>query len=178
MVKRRFKTDKQLTVCMKRLDDGAYSLVRKYTKLFKACGFPKTGSLCGNVRVSFVDGIAKLTDYSNTKYTFNNNGAVASYEQISSPLALYRAISVFKTGVNAKRQDFYKTNWEVVLKHKKTGQYLMLGEWKGGFQIFTSGHKVDALPIEFIKDVEAFLTWFVSKEVPIGYDGVVAGSVA
>lgn len=159
---------------MERLSETDYKTKEGFKKIFtQIAKVPKDVMLCGNVRVCFVDDAAKLGGASREL-----PGSVSSYEQISSPLALYRAISVFECGVSSKEQDFYKTNWHVLLQHKPSGKYLMLGEWKGGFQIFTDGISVDKLPKKFIKDVEAFLTWFVSNKVPIGYDGVVAGSVA
>ena len=173
---RKFKTDSKLSICMKRLEQKHEQTKNAFKEIFKAVEFPETvTNMCGNVRVAFTEtGNAKL----HSNYATEEDKLINSCEQISSPLALHRAVSIFETGTVATRQDFYKTNWEVCLLHKPTGKYLMLGEWKGGFQIFTEAYAAKELPKKFVKDAEAFLTWFVSNKVPIGYDGVVAGSVA
>lgn len=169
--KRGFKADSELSICMERLTDADSAVAESFCSIFKP--IKNVHNTCGNVRVKFSkSGKAKLDS------KFTDDESISSYEQISSPLALYRAISVFKTDTKAKEQDFYKMNWSVTLLHVQSGKILILGEWKGGFQIFTEAHDVKELPKQYIKDVEAFLTWFVSNKVPIGYDGVVAGSVA
>ncbi len=166
----KYITDSKIEVVQERLGQAAYSNREKFKKLFRVT--TKEVDLCGNVRVSFSKtGKAKLTGIASNK-------GISSWDQISSALALYRAVSMFECSSNPEQQDFYKTNWSVALEHVSTGQVLMLGEWKGGFQIFTQGHEPKDLPKEFINDVEAFLTFFVSNSMPIGYDGVIAGSVA
>lgn len=171
--KRVYKTDSQIEFFMERLGNKSETLKSKFRTIFSAVEHPAMLNTCGNVRVSFTRaGKAKLSAAS------SSDGTVASYVQISSALALYRAVSVFETGLSPARHDFYKMNWSICLLHKPSGEYLVLGEWKGGFQIFTQASAVKQLPKSFVKDVEAFLTWFVSNKVSIGYDGVVAGSVA
>lgn len=125
---------------------------------------------CGNVRVSFDNGNAILSN-DGTQYT-------PAYYQISSALALYRTISLFECGLNADDVDFYKMNWRVTLKHKMTGNVLCLGEWKGAFQIFTEFYEVDQLDKKFKLDAEELLTLLVSPTLTINYDGTIAGTMA
>ena len=131
------------------------------------------GALCGNIRIEFENNVAALKDFST-----RTNTATPAYFQISSALALYRTISLFECGLNPERVDFYKMNWEVILRHQTTGILLALGEWKGGFQIFTPYTKVSEINNDYKKDAEELLTLLVSPKLTIGYDGTVAGKVA
>jgi hypothetical protein len=127
---------------------------------------------CGNVRVVFNDNKAILS------YGINAMEFIQSYDQISSHLALYRTISLFQCGLNAAHSDFYKMNWYVQLEHSASGQVLGLGEWKGAFQIFTPYQNATQIPEVYKTDCEALLTYLVSQNMTINYDGTVAGSVA
>lgn len=127
--------------------------------------------LCGNLRVTFDNNVATLTD----KY---NHADIASYKQISSALALYRTISLFECGLNSENMDFYKMNWQVILTHKETYVTLGLGEWKGAFQIFTPYHDMKNINEKYKLDVEKLLTLLASPTMTIGYDGTIAGTVA
>lgn len=147
----------------------------KVRKKFKAV--TKSDGGCGNVRVGFKDSKAKILQ-SDEKLDSEKLGYISDYMQISSALALYRAISLFQCSIKSKQVDHCKMNWIVHLKHVETGLIISLGEWKGGFQIFTPAHTSKELPKSFIKDVEEMLTLLVSDKLTIGYDGVVAGSVA
>lgn len=173
MIKRKYITDSQIDVCMERLDDNKLQLAQDIIERFEVEN-EADPTLCGNVRVTYLESEAVLTDF----LCEEKEGQTTSYEQISSALALYRTISLFQCGLSAGRADFYKLNWMVVLKHKETGKYLGLGEWKGGFQIFTEGQNLSKLSKTFIHDAEELLTLLASPDCPIGYDGVVAGSVA
>lgn len=172
MTKEHYKTQPQYTI--DRVDDKEYKKNSEAKKPFEVFTGEDSG-LCGNVKVYFKRNKATLT----SDYDFwKNNDYMSSYKQISSALALYRSISLFKCGLNASECDFYKVNWFIKLKHKETGLILGLGEWKGGFQIFTPAYSLKELPKAYIKDVERLLTQLVSPKMPIGYDGTVAGSVA
>lgn len=172
-----YLTDTALSSFRGRLDDKAYAKAAKITSKFKVKHKRDAShaSLCGNIQVLYSgEGVARLSGLRSVP----KNPIYAS-EQISSALALYRSISLFKCGLDAaSNQDFYKTNWSLSLEHKKTGLIFMLGEWKGGFQIFTPAHDIEELPEDYIKDAEALLTLLASNECPIGYDGVLAGTVA
>lgn len=112
-----------------------------------------------------------------TNDLLSENEFIQSWKYIPSALALYRAISLFECGTdNPKNVDFYKMNWSITLKHKKTGEYLVLGEWKGGFQIFSPYEKPTNKAWE--KSAIALLEVIGYKKMPIGYDGTVSGSVA
>lgn len=128
--------------------------------------------LCGNVAVVFDDdNIALLTDK-------HDKTRKRSYRQISSALALYRTISLFECGLNSNNMDFYKMNWQVLLKHRETNVVIGLGEWKGGFQIFTPYIKEIDLNPKYKADAEELLTLLVSPDMTIGYGGTIAGTVA
>jgi hypothetical protein len=171
----KYVTDSKLKVVMERVDRDTDT--RVHLENFEVVT-EREGSTCGNVRVVFdKKGNAKLSDIDSYRED-EAKGYIDSYRQISSALALYRTISYFQCGLSADDCDFYKLNWLVKLRHKKTGKLLHLGEWKGGFQIFTEAGSLKDLPKQFIKDTESFLTHLASKDFTIGYDGTVAGSVA
>lgn len=132
-------------------------------------------STCGNIMVYFKNNKAALAGMFDTSYE-----STWSYAQISSALALYRTISLFECGLDARQVDFYKMNWFIQLEHKETKQILALGEWKGGFQIFTTFDRIEQLAAfpTFKADAEELLTLLVSPTMTIGYDGTVAGTVA
>lgn len=181
----KYVTDSKLEVVMDRLKTKHYELTESITSKFEVVNQRGDISLCGKVRVAFdiKTSKAKLHDSLDNKvvcYDFEKKPQThhSGCKQISSALALYRTIALFKCGLNADNCDFYKLNWEVFLKHKKTGKILGLGEWKGGFQIFTEAYSTKELPKEFIKDAEALLTLLASVECPIGYDGTIAGTIA
>lgn len=125
--------------------------------------------MCGNIRVTFDNFKASLD---------NDELSTSSYMQISSALALYRTISLFECGLSTSSVDFYKMNWQINLQHNETGKTLGLGEWKGGFQIFTPYTTIKDVPAQYKKDTEELLSLLVSPTLTIGYDGTVAGTVA
>lgn len=171
---REYKTDSQISLCMDRVGEDEYNEVRAVRALFQVVKRGGEENICGNVDASFTPtGKARLSDF-----TAREKGRVASYEQISSALALYRTISLFECGLSASRCDFYKLNWEVIVKHKETGLELALGEWKGGFSIRTVARSAKELPAAYVRDVERLLTLLASPTMPIGYDGTIAGSIA
>lgn len=167
-----YVTDSKLSLEMDRVNDSATK--SKVKDKWTVAGLPE--SYCGNVDVYFKDGKAKLSNA--TSSLSDNKDYKWAHEQISSALALYRSISLFETGIQSSECDHYKINWLVALQHKESGQYLILGEWKGGFDIFTQSRGVKELDKTFIKDAEQLLTYLVSESMTIGYDGTVAGSVA
>lgn len=134
--------------------------------------------MCGNVGVIFSENKALITK---DKYAlvYEKKTHVSSWQQISSALALYRIISLLHCSIDySSRNDFYKCNWSVTLVHKKSGQHLMLGEWKGGFQIFTEHRDSEDLTATFKKDIEELLTMLANPRMTIDYDGTIAGQVA
>lgn len=162
-------TDSKLT----ELDDRTHNLdeekewIRKTFLTGKVCK-----KYCGNVQVGFnKKGRARLCED-------RNEHEIASYAQISSALALYRAVSLFHLESLDQGADYYKVNWSITLEHAPTGTFLILGEWKGAFGIFTPATRIEQLPKEFITDVERFLTAFVSVDLTIDYDGTRSGGVA
>jgi len=96
---------------------------------------------------------------------------------ISSPLLLYRLISIFFAPPETPGNP-YKTIWWYSIKHKKTGKALGFGEWKGasGFWLTESGHKQLKQP--FKSDLEELLLFLVSDQIPHPYDGCTSGQVA
>lgn len=168
----KYVTDSKVQVVTKRLESKHYEAAQAVIDKFEVV-VKRDIDLCGNVRVEFTNSKAKLVDMGTLK-----DSKTPDYKQISSALALYRTVALFKCGLNAEDVDFYKMNWSIRLKCKDTGKCLGLGEWKGGFQIFTEAGALKQLPKQFVKNAEALLTLLASNKCPIGYDGVVAGSVA
>lgn len=168
----KYKTNEAISELHDRLEDKDYKKAKAIIGKFTVSNDDSPG-LCGNIRVSFSkkNNKAKLSEQG----AFGKEDQIPDYQQISSALALYRLIALYKCDVLAKRCDFYKMNWMIILRHPETNQYLGLGEWKGGFQIFTTGAALDK---KFVKDTEALLTLLASTKCPIGYDGVIAGNVA
>jgi hypothetical protein len=98
---------------------------------------------------------------------------------ISSSLALYRLMCLFKyPPVMPPPQEIYKTLWQYPLKHRATGNYLTLLEYKAGFTINTYFHDAKDVPEEFAKDMLDLLDFLISDQVAHPYDGVLAGTVA
>ncbi len=173
----KYITDSKLNTIQDRLTPTHYSKANKIKSKFER--YTKETRCCGNVRVYFTTKTwkAKLSESGGSLHKDPNYSS--DYEQISSAMLLYRSISLFETSPDShKEQDFYKTNWSLTLRHRTSKQILQLGEWKGGFQIFTEKYNVKALNKTFIKDAEDLLSLLVSLKCPIGYDGVVAGTVA
>lgn len=162
-------------VCQKRVPDSAQinKTIATIRKEWTHC--PSVSNYCcGNVRAR-VDAKGKVT----LDAEYGDEGVAEIYEYLSSPLALYRSLSTLECGTDfADRQDFYKMNWSITLRHNKTGQFLVLGEWKGGFQIFTSSHSPSKLPKAFKVSTIRLLQALINPTLPINYDGTVAGSIA
>lgn len=155
-----------------------------------------------NARIGYShDGVAQIvSDMDLYKYT-------PTYLQISSALALYRTISLFECGIRTSSCDYYKVNWQVVLKHKKENKeqennseeknsaeqendeeneetyeeeqnnYLILSEWKGAFTAHLTG-SLEYMDEEYKKDAVRLMTLLAFPKMSIGYDGTVAGEVA
>ena len=96
---------------------------------------------------------------------------------ISSPLLLYRLISIFH-GNTTVVKDPYKTIWWYNIKHKETGRILVFGEWKGaaGFWLPESSHAELKQP--FKSDLEELLLFLISDQIPHPYDGCTSGQIA
>ena len=177
---RNYVTDSKISAFMKRIsnemDDRLKNNIRNNWEVITS-NYPE--EYCGNISAYFnkKTGKCKLSgDMSDNLYKDEN--FVSSYDQISSALALYRTIALFECGLDSSLCDFYKLNWEVIIRHKATGEYLMLGEWKGGFNIRMKCGIVDDLPNGFKKSVESLLNYLTSEKMTINYDGTIAGSVA
>lgn len=151
-----------------RYDD--YDLKQQIKQKWKVINDTNHG-LCGNLHIIFRDNIATLTD----EHDFKN---IQSYKQISSSLALYRTVSLFECGLNSENVDFYKMNWQIILEHKETKITLALGEWKGGFKIFTPFNNIKNIDEKYKLDVEELLNLLASPNMTIGYDGTIAGTIA
>lgn len=98
---------------------------------------------------------------------------------ISSSLAVYRLMCIFGyPPVMPPREDQYKSLWEYPLKHRKTGKYLTLLDYKAGFTVNTMYSEYSEMPLEFAMDMLELLSLLVSKQVAHPYDGTLAGTVA
>lgn len=101
------------------------------------------------------------------------------YQAISSALALYRLICIFPHPkfVELSGGDGYKMPWEIMLRHKETGEYVGFGEWKGGFNVRGTKNALQYKE-KTLDDFMKLLNLILSNKAPHPYDRTVAGSVA
>ena len=105
--------------------------------------------------------------------------AVRSYQVISSAFMLYRMICMFPNPiVEMQGSEGYKVPWSIALKHKETGEFFIIREWKGGLSFASDSHSFKETPESFTSDVKRLLQLLVSDKSPHPYDGVTAGGVA
>ena len=121
----------------------------------------------------------KVTIHKEYPDTIKKKAQVALYEAISSALALYRIICMFKNPqISLEGADGYKCPWFAYFKHEKTGAYIALGEWKGAFGLWTSFNSPEEFNGELKEDTIALLNLIMSDKSPHPYDRTTAGSVA
>ena len=101
------------------------------------------------------------------------------YRAISSALALYRLICIFPHPkfVELSGGDGYKMPWEIMLRHKETGEYIGFGEWKGAFNV-RGTKNANEYNEKTLTDFVQLVSLILSNKSPHPYDGNVAGSVA
>jgi len=135
--------------------------------------------------IEFIGNVRPLWDKAAKRFVFKDYtlGTAEKYEMISgvisSALLLYRLLVLFSAKVEVEpMEDKYKCIWWVVLRHKATGEYLQLGEWKGAAGTWTKYYDHKELPASFKRDTLALMNELTSKDCPHPYDGLVAGSVA
>ncbi|MFN8578258.1 MAG: hypothetical protein U0354_15580 [Candidatus Sericytochromatia bacterium] len=97
---------------------------------------------------------------------------------ISSALALYSIASCFDINVSLSGKSGYKSIWKITLEHKQSSQYIVLGDYKGAFQVFMPFTKKEQIPEELQKDIIELLNLFVSGNLNHPYDGTICGTVA
>jgi len=97
-------------------------------------------------------------------------------EAISSALALYRMLCLWKCAVQSEGPEGYKVVWSVPLKNKLTGEVVAFGEYKGGFQLFSRAHS--CADLKCAAQLIDLLNLICGPKCPHPYDGTVAGSVA
>lgn len=97
---------------------------------------------------------------------------------ISSCLALYKLIQIFKAMPTDKDNDWYKVTWSFTLRHKASGEILSFGEFKAAFAFWTEFVNEPAAKKVFFSDIKELLLFMLSDKVPHTYDRVSAGSVA
>jgi len=105
-------------VSTSRLKRTAYEKADKITSKWIPVQRPNI-ELCSNVRSNF--------NPTTKKFLFNPS-TVGMYQVISSALLLYRLLCLFKASVETEGPAGYKCTWCITLKHKESGEYLMLGE--------------------------------------------------
>jgi hypothetical protein len=101
---------------------------------------------------------------------------IGLYRVISSPLALYRLISLFFEA--PKTRNYYKFIWQYTITHKGTGKKVTFSEWKGAFGFWLPEYTHTQLPSKFKKDLKELITHLISNEIAHPYDELVSGSVA
>lgn len=101
---------------------------------------------------------------------------IGLYRVISSPLALYRLVSLFfMPPVTA---NDYKMIWNYTIIHKPTGKAVNFSEWKGAFGFWLPDYTHRKLSPKFKSDLTELITHLISNEIAHPYDNLVSGSVA
>lgn len=107
----------------------------------------------------------------------NMEETLSIHRVISSALLLYRLCCLWPVNTEAEGWQGYKSVWTVTLRHKATGMFVQMSEWKGAALVrFSSGAKVPAGGYE--ADLLELMELLCSDKCPHPYDGTVAGSVA
>ena len=96
---------------------------------------------------------------------------------ISSALMMYRC-GAMGFAPHFNNTDSYKTLCSVSLKHKETGEHLVIQDYKAGIDLSTVFHNTEDMPVSYREDVLELLNFLVSGDVLHPYDLTVAGSVA
>jgi len=174
----------------KRVDDKVYDRVKIQTQKWTPLPDSSGVELIGNVRpvwnkkekkFSFVP-YPSLDDTEKNGKTLIIKNYYKEYDNmhkvISSAMLLYRLLCLFKCTVVSEGPEGYKCTWWITLKHNKTGERLMFGEWKGAAGIWTRFHNTEELPVSYRKDILGLLNKLCAEDCPHPYDGCVAGSVA
>jgi hypothetical protein len=107
---------------------------------------------------------------------YHMNHQVSLHHLISAQLLLYRLVSVFcladeSQGIGPYVEQ-YKTCWRVRLQHVEYGSELEMHDYKGSVEVFFTGN--EKASDEALK----LLSWLVSNNVPLAYDGTLAGTRA
>jgi len=130
-------------------------------KQFKSGG--EMVGTCANIQQQIEDG-------HNYDSSFSNN--------VSAPYVLARLCALFNgLKIEANGQKSYKTTWEVVLTHTKTGHVLTFYDYKGGISYGSNIYGKET-PEDFIKDVKNLLQVLADNRCPHPYDGCVIGEIA
>lgn len=109
---------------------------------------------------------------------------VRNYQVMSSALMMYRIICMFPSPIiELEGADGYKVPWSVCFKHKETGEFFIIREWKGGLSFASDLHsfmdcKNKTEREKLAGDVQRLLQLLMSDKSPHPYDGVTAGGVA
>lgn len=141
----------------------------------------KNGGLNGNVGSSLLVSrkTLKVTVGADFGTRDNEETHAGLYQTISSALALYRIICMFQEPkIQMQGAGGYKCPWFAYFKHKKTGVYIALGEWKGAFGLWTPFMGTKEFNGEIKKDVVKLLELLISDRAPHPYDNITAGTVA
>lgn len=159
-----------------RVGDDAYDKARAVTSKWepvKVKDLPS--SYCGNIATCLDFDLAKKSFVRSKDFRWNDPKRISLYQAVPSALALYRILCLFKCFVDSEGPEGYKTVWTIGLKHKASGEILILREWKGGFSLGHDGHgPIPAMEADLID----LLNLLVAPDCPHPYDGTVAGSVA
>ena len=139
---------------------------------------PKAPHLHNNLVMNgFFFDTEKKTFKFGTRKDWLNGANISPSRVISSSLALYRLLCLFKKSPVISKEA-YKTLWEYPLQHKETKEYLTLLEYKAGFTINSKYTKPESLPESFAFDLLELLNFLVSDQIAHPYDGTLAGTVA
>lgn len=100
----------------------------------------------------------------------------ASDGEVAAPYVLARLCAMFEgLHIAVGGQSFYKTTWQVALRHKESGLLLTLYDYKGAFSY---GGPVGLLTEEYKRDAKALIAALSNDRFPHPYDGCVVGEIA
>jgi hypothetical protein len=130
---------------------------------------------CGNIKTQF-EGELKLGPGKGFKYHGGIFGAEPFYKAVSASMLLSRLCAGFHgLKITVGGQSFYKTTWEVVLKHKESGNIVTFYDYKGAASFGSNVSKAEG---QFKDDLEALLLALVDDSFPHPYDGCRVGEIA
>lgn len=154
---------------VKKSRNANYKLLEIVSK-FKPVGDDRMEGTCANIR-------EQIEPWGSTKEM------IRDYDKTlcggtSAPYLLARLCALFEgLKLNVGGQEFYKTTWETILEHKKTGHVITFYDCKSAAS-YGSDVYGDDTPKEFIKDVKALIKVLKDERCPHPYDGCVVGEVA
>jgi hypothetical protein len=146
-----------------------YELLKKLEAFEPETDFDRINGTCANIK-SQVEGKPDLANF------FEHYKTTLS--AVPAPLVLSRLCAGFKgLRIQVGGQENYKTTWDTILRHKKTGHVVTFYDYKGGISYGSNvyGARADE---EFIQDLKDLIEALKDPRFPHPYDGCVVGEEA